>query len=97
MVQEVQNSRWAKKYVICNEVAKNDFGWKIPEANNPETFRYLNDVRTKVNLYEEKLLRGDDNLDRIHNFRLPSTDWMCYFAGDPEFQQMMIEVLYKVE
>lgn len=55
----------------------------MPDPNNPETFRYLHDMRTKVNQYEEKLLRGDDNLDRIHNFRVPSMDWMCYYAGDP--------------
>jgi hypothetical protein len=22
---------------------------------------------------------------------------MCYYAGDPEFQQMLVEVFYKIE
>lgn len=55
----------------------------MPDVNNPETFRYLNDMRTKVNLYEEKILRGDSNIDRIYNTKIIPLEGMCYYAGDP--------------
>ena len=54
-------------------------------------------MTTKVNQHELKVMRGLENYDRIYATKLIHIETMDITAGDPEFQQCLMEVQYTID
>lgn len=77
-------------------VYRNDFGYKMPVKGDRESFRYVAElgIRTNRAILERMPGKSHQDVYNPHSIPIESLDM---FAGDPNYQQAMMEVTYAID
>jgi len=77
-------------------VYRNDYGYKMPIKGDRESFRYVSELGYRSNQASLDRLAGKSHQD-IYNPLTIEIESLDNFAGDPDYQQCLMEVTYAIE